>query len=94
MATLKNRRENGLQEAGRSCSGLSLTMEKDEGKKSGPDYFIFHRLFILGNATTSLRPKTAIDILLIRHPLARLDDLRGKNFLVIVVSSRESTSRP
>jgi len=33
MATLTNRRENGLQEAGRSCSGLSLTMEKDEGKK-------------------------------------------------------------
>ncbi len=33
MANVTKRRENGLQEAGRTCSGLSLTMDKDEGKK-------------------------------------------------------------
>ncbi len=33
MATLTNRRKDGFQKTKQTCSGLSLTMEKDERKK-------------------------------------------------------------
>ncbi len=39
MVTMTNHRENGFAEAGSTCSGLNLPMEKGEGKKRRPGLF-------------------------------------------------------
>ncbi len=62
-----------------------------KGKNGGQDYFLFRRPFIPGNATTFLRRKTAINILLIRRPTVQLDYLRQENLPDIAVSMNEVT---